>query len=349
MTEKIINSFNIENEYYRTVQFDVLRNVLEIFKEASVTPNFIKLRQAISDPKELLLLAEKTTNPALRYWAFDFINMNKDKRREMVSGLASNLGFFATSEVAELFNTSEPQINISEAMKKNLILYFQLPVLKSPILGKAVAKMVLQDVQGAVSERHASGASAHPFFSVYLDDFTEYLTPQFVSLLNKSRSANVGVVFAHQAIGDLEALGPEVKNQIMTNSNLKVFMRTNEPDSAEYFSKIIGTKETTKITKRQKQVLFGAEVTDDGSIREVEEFIFHPNFFKSKLGVGEAVIVLPHTRGAKSLLLKFIPRPDLPHVGLPQVKKKAAEVLTVEPAAAVTPSASIASLAARRV
>jgi type IV secretory pathway TraG/TraD family ATPase VirD4 len=222
-------------------------------------------------------------------------------------------------------------------------------VLKSPILGKAVAKMVLQDVQGAVSERHASESSAHPFFSIYLDDFTEYLTPQFVSLLNKSRSANVGVVFAHQAIGDLEALGPEVKNQIMTNSNLKVFKRTNEPDSAEYFSKIIGTRQTTKITKRQKQKLFGAEVTDDGSIREVEEFIFHPNFFKNKLGVGEAVLVLPHTRGAKSLEIKFTPRSDLPPVALAQFKKSAPEMLTTVPVSCNLKSASIASLAAKRV
>lgn len=81
------------------------------------------------------------------------------------------------------------------------------------------------------------------FFSVYLDDFTEYLTPSFVTLLNKSRSANVGIVFAHQALGDLDGLGDGVKNTILTNSNLKVFMRTNEPESAEYFSSIRSRQE----------------------------------------------------------------------------------------------------------
>jgi len=349
ITEKIINSFQIENEYYRATQFDILRSVLEIFREANEIPNFIKLRQAITDPRELQLLAQRIKSPLLLSWATDFINMNKEKRKEQVSGLVSNLGFFTTNEVAQLFNTSNPMMSISEAMNKNQILFFQLPVLKSPILGKAIAKMVLQDVQGAVSERHASSISDHPFFSIYLDDFTEYLTPQFVSLLNKSRSANVGVVFSHQAIGDLEKLGPEVKNQILTNSNLKIFMRTNEPDSAEYFAKTVGTREAQKITLRQKEFLFGSKITREGSVRSVEEFVYHPNVFKHQLGLGDAVVILPHRNGSKTVKLHFIPRLDVPAVKLPIIEKAEPEILKPNLTLHESQSPTLASLAVRGV
>jgi len=333
-TEKIINSFAIENEFYRTVQFDVFRNVLSIFKEAKEYPTFLKIRQAITDPAKLQALADRGNNPLLQEWAVEFLNTGKEMRKEQVSGLLGNLGYFTSGEVGSLFNTEYPSINIQQIMDEKLIAFFQLPVLKSPMLGKAVAKMVLQDIQSNVSVRHASGKEDHPFVAVYLDDFTEYLTKSFVSVLNKSRSANVGVTFAHQAIGDLESLGSEVKNQIQTNANLKVFMRTNEPESAEYFSKTIGTRQTQKITSRQKQGIMGTEITGDGSVRDAEEFLIHPNVFKCEMGQGEAVVILPHQRGAKSVQIKFGIRPNLDEVAIPKFFKAAPELLNIKELAA---------------
>jgi conjugal transfer pilus assembly protein TraD len=181
-------------------------------------------------------------------------------REERTSGLLSAIGHFAFGENARLFNPEEGAITIDDALRKNQIVYFQLPVLLSPFLGKATGKLVLQSLQAAVANRHrlAQGVEKK-FFSVFLDDFSEYLYEGFISILNKSRSANVGIVFAHQALGDITVLGDSVANSILTNANLKVFMRGNDPDSAEYFSKVIGTLTSTKFTERQSKTLFGNE------------------------------------------------------------------------------------------
>jgi type IV secretory pathway TraG/TraD family ATPase VirD4 len=185
-------------------------------------------------------------------------------------------------------------------------------VLHSPFLGKATGKLVLQALQSAVAGRHRRNAKKSPeFFSIFLDDFTEYLYPGFVSILNKTRSARIGVVFAHQALGDLKVLGDAIANSILTNSNVKIFMRGNDPDSAEYFSRVIGTKEAMKFTERTKKGLVGRDFTGDSSAREVEEFLYHPNVFKSNLGVGEAVIVVPHEKGSKTVHMKFRKYKDL--------------------------------------
>lgn len=330
VAEKIIHSFGIENEFYKTVQFDVFRNALYIFKAAREYPTFLKIKQAISDPAKLKKLAEIGKDQLLIEWASDFLNMNKDDRRNQVSGLVSNLGYFISGDVKKLFNVSDPMIKISEVMEQGKICYFQLPVLKSPMLGKSVAKMVLQDIQTQVSVRHASAKAEHNFFGVFLDDFTEYLTKPFVSVLNKSRSANVGVTFAHQAIGDLEALGTEVKNQIQTNANIKVFMRTNEPESTEFYAKAIGTKEGSKTTSRQKVGAFGkSEVTGDGSVRAVEEFIVHPNMFKRELGRGQGIVIVPHEKGAKSFLINFEMRKNVEFARIPEVIHDDVELLSV--------------------
>jgi type IV secretory pathway TraG/TraD family ATPase VirD4 len=125
------------------------------------------------------------------------------------------------------------------------------------------------------------------------------------------------VVFAHQALGDIEALGESVSNAILTNSNVKVFMRGNDPKSAEHFSKIIGTKQATKTTERRKISLLGNQGTGDVSSREVEEFVVHPNCFKKDLGVGEAIMIIPHDQGSKSLRIKFDRFPDITSCPLP--------------------------------
>ena len=178
--------------------------------------------------------------------------------------------------------------------------------------------MVLQSIQNAVANRHRGKNRKPKFYSLFLDDFTEYLYPGFVSILNKSRSANIGVVFAHQALGDIESLGNSVANSILTNSNLKIFMRSIDPDSAEYFSKLIGTRKSQKVTERHKKTWMNRKSTGDQSIREVDEFIVHPNRFKKDLGTGEAVMVVPLFNCSKTLSVEFEMAPDIYHPPIPK-------------------------------
>jgi conjugal transfer pilus assembly protein TraD len=330
IAEKVFKSFGFQHEHYANAQLEVFKNTLYIFEEAKELPTFLKLWQAISDPAALHALALKGESPLLKQWAKQFLNEDKNTRFERVSGLLTKLNEFATGDTGVLFNTHSPTLDLQQAMEEGLIVYFQLPVLKYANLGRTVAKIVLGDVQSAVSNRHENSEKTHRFFPVFLDDFSEYITKDFVSLLNKSRSANVGVVFAHQSVGDLDSLGPEVKNQISTNSNLKIFMRTTEPDSAEYFAKTIGTKATKKVTERQKKSVLGTHETGDSSAREVEEFIYHPNLFKTGLGVGEAVMLVPHDRGSKAVKIKFQRKPDLPKKDLPLIAKFKPEYLNIE-------------------
>lgn len=311
VSERVFNAFEFENPYYRSIQFEVFSQMMRVFAALKINPTFLRLYQAVSSPKSLKHLRKDVTDLALRDWLENFIDTPASDRSEKTSGLTAALSHFAFGETNAIFNTECPEITLEKALAENKIIYFQLPVLLSPFLGKATGKMVLQCLQSAVANRHRYKNGEAKFFSVFLDDFTEYLYPGFVSVLNKSRSANVGVVFAHQALGDIKTLGDAIANSILTNANIKVFMRGNDPESAEYFSKVIGTVKSVKYTERTKKGFFKVESTGEASAREVEEFIFHPNEFKNELGVGEAVMVIPHEAGSKAVSLKFQKFPDL--------------------------------------
>ncbi len=321
ITERVFNAFNFENEYFKSIQYDVFLHSLLILEAVGVKPTPLRMIECMKNEKALADLAIASKKPRLQVWAGEYLKLNREEREQRTSGLVAQLQSFAVGETAQVFNTEISDINLEQALEHSEIIYCQLPALKIPTLGKATGKMILQCLQSAVSSRHLGKYNNQSFFSVYLDDFTEYLTPSFVTLLNKSRSANVGIVFAHQALGDLDGLGDGVKNTILTNSNLKVFMRTNEPESAEYFSSVIGTIQGSKVTERQTKSLFGSEKTGDGSIREVEEFKYHPNVFKQELGIGEAVMIIPHAQGSLPIRLKFKKSFDLDAPQVPLIQK----------------------------
>lgn len=321
VAERVFNAFEFENEYYRSVQFEIFSQVMRIFADANETPTFLKVFEAISEPNKLKALAEKCSSGNLKNWVKLYAALPATELAQRTSGLTAALSHFSFGKTAALFNSADPSIDLDDALKENKIIYFQLPVLLSPFLGRASGKMILQCIQSAVANRHRGKDRTNAFYSIFLDDFSEYLYPGFVSILNKSRSANVGVVFAHQALGDIRTLGDAIANSILTNANLKIFMRGNDPESAEYFSSVIGTRKNVKYTAKTKKRLWSQEETGDASAREVDEFIVHPNRFKSELGVGEAVMVIPHEAGSRTINIKFRKFEDLEPEPLAAVTK----------------------------
>ncbi len=309
--ERVFSAFEFDNSYYKNIQFEVFSNLIRLFFEAKEGLTFKRLHLALTDKNYLRSLSQKIESTELNQWSLEFLSLTPSDREQRISGLKASISHFSNGNTAALFNSTNPSIDIDRALKENKIIYFQLPVLLSPFLGTATGKMILQNIQNAVANRHRGMDRKPKFFSIFLDDFTEYLYPGFVSILNKSRSANVGIVFAHQALGDIKAIGDSIANSILTNSNLKIFMRGNDPESAEYFSRVIGTRKTTKLTERRTQAFFQDKNTGEKSAREVDEFIIHPNKFKNELGTGEAIMIIPLSTGAKAVDIKFEMFPDI--------------------------------------
>lgn len=330
ISERVFNAFEFENPHYRSLQYEVFSQVMRIFDGAKTVPTFLRIHQAITTPELLVSMTANCEETGLREWAEYFRDLPEKDRIQRTSGLTAAISHFAFGKTAELFNTENPAITIEDSMAEGRIVYFQLPVLLSPFLGKSAGKMILQCLQSTVANRHRGKNRAPGFYSVFLDDFSEYLYPGFVSILNKSRSANVGVVFAHQALGDIKTLGDAIANSILTNANIKVFMRGNDPESAEYFSKVIGTVKAMKYTERTKKGLWRKEETGEASAREVDEFIIHPNRFKRELGVGESVMIIPHEAGSRAINIKFDKYDDIDPVELPANEKNMAKKITAE-------------------
>ena len=326
VTERVFSSFQIENEYFESVQFRIFRDIIALIKEQDVIPTFAHVQYLLTNREALAKWIEASRKPLLKDGLTTFNNSAPRDRDEKVSGLVAKLSHFCADEVSNLFNTQLPHLDLAQALTNRWICYFQVPTMYYQFLGSATGKLVLQCLQNAVAKRHNQGLKSVSFTSVFLDDFQDYIYEGFEGLLNKSRSAKIGMVFSHQALGDLDKDSPAFRNVVTTNTNIKIVMRNNDPETAEFFASSFGTKTSSKETERVSRGFFGTAKTGELSVRAVEAFLYHPNIIKAELATGEAIVSVPHFEGVQTHRVRFTPFPDLKPTVLPVIPKGAIDV-----------------------
>ncbi len=321
VAERVFASFSFENEYFRNVQYKIFLSLITLIHECGRVPTFKLVHQLLTDMDELDRWIESCEDESLKTQLRLFHDEDAKNRTIKVSGLDAILSQFSMGALSSLYHAEQPQLDIDQALRENLICYFQLPTMYFAELSKSTGKLVLQSLQSSVAKRHLGINKKPSFFCCYLDDFQDYIYEGFGSLLNKSRSANVGVVFSHQAMGDLRKVSPAFAEIVTTNTNLKVVMRSNDPETCDYLAKTFGTRTTEKLTERRIKGILGETNTGEGSAREVEEYVYHPNTIR-RLERGQGVVAIPHPQGVKLSLIKFKMREDLPPLLLPRVFKE---------------------------
>jgi type IV secretory pathway TraG/TraD family ATPase VirD4 len=288
--------------YYKSIQFTGTSSVISLIKSLGVVPKAGLIRELLRDQDALKEWSKHVSNPYLYADLTKFISLPPTQFQKDFSGILAFLENFTKGNAAKNLNQSYSDINFEEALLNRNIIYFQLPTLKSPTLASNLGKLVIQTFAAAAGEFQArSLKEPDKIFSLYLDDFNDYMYPGFASVANKVRSAGIAMTFAHQSLGDLNKVSPEFKDIIIENTNNKIILKINDPESADFFASYIGTKSTEKVTERQSKGLMGAQKTGEQSVRNTEEFVIHPNVFKSELAPGDAVAVLNQLNGPRKI------------------------------------------------
>jgi conjugal transfer pilus assembly protein TraD len=123
------------------------------------------------------------------------------------------------------------------------VVYFYLGSLLGAESSSAVAKTALLDLQSYVGARYAYTKGQGPIW-LLIDELGDVVTPDFVSLLNKSRGAGLRIVACGQTAADLEsALGSRARAiQVVGNANTVVQFRAQSAPDAELFSEMSGER-----------------------------------------------------------------------------------------------------------
>lgn len=252
---------------------------------------------------------------------------NKDgsptPRKIMTSALKKNLGGlggelfqFATGSFGEVMNSYDPEIRLYDDILANKIIYVALPTMGKAEASSALGKMFIGDLRTAIARIQAlpeddrpgwTGSiekPATPAYFAFFDEVGSYATQAMDKLFEQGRSAGIACFPASQTLANLDAVSDEFKEQVLGNTWTMVIFKIKSQKTCEECADLIGMtrrgirNEGDSISNsegiRSLQVNPQAQISDSSGesdgIREQEEYLIHPDHFKS-LDIGECVVL----------------------------------------------------------
>lgn len=185
---------------------------------------------------------------------------------------------------------------MEQAIGAGDIVCLSLDAAGSPQTARTIGALAVQDLCAAFGRLARDGWGKTHMCLTVLDEFSALGTPRVADLYARARSAGGAVLLATQDLdADLETVSPQFAASVRTNANVWLVLRQTRGEAADAIARDIGSRLTWKETVQVEDdwdALGGMHAASGvGSLREVEEFILHPNDIKS-LPQGGAYLVV---------------------------------------------------------
>jgi type IV secretory pathway TraG/TraD family ATPase VirD4 len=287
-----------QEPYYRDQASDVLSNLTNLLLMEFPVVTRMDYQNLISNEirsfKTIQYLSLKYKHTVSgKYFLGKWVEKSATDRDMILSGLTSKLSRFTTREWSPLINTKHPDIVMKDVVEKNQIFLFGTSSLVNQEDAKPLIISALVDLAGVIGKR-IPDPPKKPFM-IILDEFYAASYPGFNDCLALAREANVCFVLAHHSLGQLAAISPEFKDDILTNTNHKMVMNITEKETVDYFASLFGTKLTKKDVYSYDTRIPQAKGRTE---KQDEEYVIHPNYLRD-MPRGQAVCRIMYKTGPK--------------------------------------------------
>jgi hypothetical protein len=281
--------------FYRDTALSFFYSFFGLCRRLEVLPTPEQLRSLALDQEALsALIALAPRSPEARDLRRRSLRQAPQEYAKNLQGMANALTPLTSGSFARLLNTTSPGIVVGDIIQNGGILYAGLASDQYPSLFKRVSTLLLMDLQASLTRRYLS--QAPPAF-VYLDEFADLLYPQVGALIAKAREARVGLVLAHQSLGDLARQGKATGDAIFENTANKVLLRQGGADSALALARLSGTKSGDRISYSINRTgIRGQVLPRTLSPSQDKEHLFDTNALMN-LAVGEAFMIVQNSKG----------------------------------------------------
>lgn len=197
---------------------------------------------------------------------------------------------------------AQPGLDLRDAIQQGAFVCFSLDAAASPETARAMGRLAVQDVSATFGALAGTSWAREGLCPIVLDEFSALASPKVADLFARVRSAGGAVILSTQDLdGDLTAVSPQFAATVRTNANVWVVLRQTRGELAESIAGDIGTasawKETVQI-EDDWDLLGGMHAASGvGSLREVDEYIIHPNAIRN-LAQGAAILMVKVPAGS---------------------------------------------------
>jgi hypothetical protein len=282
--EKLLYLTEWSEPHYEALAGRYLQLVFRVFEKTGLRPDLMEVAEHL-DPDRLALIVRKIPERTEQAGLFEVLDTFKTGE---IRGLAARLAALTESEIGHLFRRQGVVIDLMEAIGKGQVVMFSLDSLAFPEYARLLGRLVVADLKCAAARAYRE--CRRPVYCIF-DEFNVFASRTVVDLIGKARGAGFCALIATQGLSDIEAAaGAPVVEQIIGNCNTFIIQRQNSPAAAEKLAGLIGTRRSVEVTRQVEDTILGRRRTGLGTVREVREYVVHPDEIKT-LRTGEAIVV----------------------------------------------------------
>jgi len=272
LKDKIAATIDWSEPYYQRACESALQALFMDLESAGRRVTLPELHEILKNPP-----------PQLR----NFASIAETHKRD-IRTLFSEVSLIVNTSFGRLFSKPEADIDLLDIYRKGKIAYFGLDTQSYQQSAPRVGKMITQDLNtlSGIVESSLSASEKRPL-AIYIDEFQSFGTRGFINALARGRSSGFWITIAHQSIGDLNAIDDSFMRQVIENTNTKIILRINDPETAQLFADSLGTRKTVRASS---QIHLEGEPPKNimGSQSVEHQYLVHPSEFKN-LDPGQAV------------------------------------------------------------
>lgn len=173
------------------------------------------------------------------FWVHEYAEWRDQFRNEAIVPIQNKVGqFLNTSFIRNIVGQPKSTINIPEIMNNRKILLVNVSKGKigednSALLGA----MIITKIQLAAMERVRIPEEDRVDFYLYVDEFQNFATDSFASILSEARKYRLNIIIAHQYVGQLVTdISTKVRDAVFGNVGTMIVFRVGAGD-AEFLEK----------------------------------------------------------------------------------------------------------------
>lgn len=183
----------------------------------------------------------KLKDPVVKlFWEKEMAKTSDFHKSEMLGYLISKVGrFVENAMMRNIVGQSKSAFNFRDVMDKRKILLINLAKGKvGEINAKLLGLIIVSKLQMAALSRADMKEADRPDFYLYVDEFQNFITDAFSSILSEARKYRLNLIVAHQYLGQLEqqagaqgAASKDLRNAVFGNAGTMVCFRIGAEDS----------------------------------------------------------------------------------------------------------------------
>ena len=214
--------------------------------------NLLSVIRMLSDKTYRKKVIAEVQDPVVRsFWQKEFASYADKFASEAVSPIQNKVGqFLSSSLIRNIVGQTKSSIDVRKAMDEGKIIIMNLSKGhigedNSALLGA----MMITKIQLAAMSRVDIPEKERRDFYLYIDEFQNFSTESFASILSEARKYRLNLIIAHQYI---EQLTDEVKAAVFGNVGTLVAFRVGAVDAEELVKEFTPTFEEEDILNLPK-------------------------------------------------------------------------------------------------